>query len=153
MFALLIASVVAQSFDCDYANFRIQPISEYAATFPSHGPLDTSFYAKFINYKGFPIASSSRTSDQAVLETAKWVCLMLNLSGSQYMQSMINYNGKMTIMARYPLEKTTNVPEHSWLTPAEFWDERSRGLGASIEVPTASCAEENILCDADDRNS
>jgi alpha-glucosidase len=151
MISLVIAAVVAQTFDCDYSNFRIQPISEFASTFPSQNPIDTSFYAKFINYKGFPIASSSRTSDQAVLETAKWVCLMLNLSGPQYTQNIINFKGKMTVMARYPLEKTTNVPEHSWLTPAEFWDERARGLGASIEVPTASCAEENVLCDANDR--
>ena len=43
-------------------------------------------------------------------------------------------------------EFTTQVPEHSKLTPAKFWDRRARGLGSSRTDPVASCAEENLLC-------
>ena len=32
------------------------------------------------------------------------------------------------VMAAYPTEKTTNIPEHAFLDSG-FWDERARGLG------------------------
>ena len=53
-------------------------------------------------------------------------------------------------MAAYPRELTTHLPEHSFLDPA-FWNERARGLGATIAVPLGSSAEENVLCDGADR--
>jgi len=54
------------------------------------------------------------------------------------------------LMARYPSELTTHLPEHSFLDPG-FWNERARGLGATLSVPLGSSAEENVLCDANDR--
>jgi hypothetical protein len=41
---------------------------------------------------------------------------------------------------------TTDVPEHSDLTPKQYWDRRARGLGATKERPSVSGAEENLLC-------
>ena len=32
------------------------------------------------------------------------------------------------VMAAYPTEKTTNIPEHAFLDSG-YWDERARGLG------------------------
>jgi hypothetical protein len=43
-------------------------------------------------------------------------------------------------------ERTCDVPEHSDLTPKEFWNRRARGLGATHERPSVSCGEENLLC-------
>jgi hypothetical protein len=42
-------------------------------------------------------------------------------------------------------EFTTEVPEHSELEPAKFWDKRARGLGATHGKPAVSCGEENLL--------
>lgn len=48
-------------------------------------------------------------------------------------------------------EVTTHVPEHSDLTPKAYWDDRARGLGASLDRPAVSGAEENVLCYPQDR--
>jgi hypothetical protein len=44
-----------------------------------------------------------------------------------------------------PSEFTTDIPEHSDLTPKDHWDVRARGLGATDARPAVSCAEENLL--------
>jgi len=54
------------------------------------------------------------------------------------------------VMARYPAELTTHLPEHAFLDPG-YWNERARGLGATVAVPLGSSAEENALCDSNDR--
>ena len=51
---------------------------------------------------------------------------------------------------RYPAELTTHLPEHAFLDPG-YWNERARGLGATVAVPLGSSAEENALCDGNDR--
>ena len=40
---------------------------------------------------------------------------------------------------------TTQIPEHSDLTPARYWDRRARGLGATRRRPAVSCGAENLL--------
>ena len=54
-------------------------------------------------------------------------------------------------MGAYPSELTTDIPEHSWL--GSEYDERARGLGATLSNPVGSSAEENALCHLDDRYS
>jgi alpha-glucosidase len=125
---------------CDPASFTILPY-----------PTQSNFYKKYINYNGFPIASSDVTADATLRETAKWVCLLFSLVNPAVVESMKKLNGKLAIMATYPKELTVDVPEHSFLTPADYWNERARGLGATVQVPTASCAEENVMCAKNDR--
>ncbi|MDP4206040.1 MAG: hypothetical protein Q8859_08595 [Bacteroidota bacterium] len=48
-------------------------------------------------------------------------------------------------------ELTTDMPEQRDLTPKDYWDKRARGLGATIESPLVSCAEENVLGYDNDR--
>jgi hypothetical protein len=50
---------------------------------------------------------------------------------------------RLAVMA--PTEMTTDIPEHSDLTPKDYWDKRARGLGATEARPAVSCAEENLL--------
>ena len=52
-------------------------------------------------------------------------------------------------LQRYPAELTTHLPEHAFLDPG--YNERARGLGATVAVPLGSSAEENALCDSNDR--
>ena len=42
-------------------------------------------------------------------------------------------------------ELTTEIPEHSDLVPAFYWDRRARGLGPTEIRPATSCGEENLL--------
>ena len=51
---------------------------------------------------------------------------------------MYRWNGRVGIMAEYPKEVTTDIPEHAllkndpftnWDDPLTPWDERTRGLG------------------------
>ena len=65
--------------------------------------------------------------------------------------SMNQLGLRHAVMAAYPKEKTTDIPEHSFLSPASYWDERARGLGATLSVPLSSSAEENAMCHEDDR--
>ena len=53
-------------------------------------------------------------------------------------QAMYRWNGRVGIMAEYPKEVTTDIPEHAhlkndpftnWDDPLTPWDERTRGLG------------------------
>lgn len=46
-------------------------------------------------------------------------------------------------------EGTTYIPEHSFL-PA-WWNQRARGLGATISAPVSTGGEENLLCYSNDR--
>ena len=104
--------------------------------------LDTRFYKKHIDVDGFPILSSDKVCDFALIE-AKWIIQQM-LSGRPDILRAINANKiRLTIMA--PQEMTTDVPEHSTLTPAAYWDKRARGLGATLVRPTVSCGEENLL--------
>jgi len=58
--------------------------------------------------------------------------------------------GRVAIMAEYPEEKTTDIPEHSHMDPS-FWDERARGLGGTLWLPLSTAGEENVLCLNGDR--
>ena len=67
--------------------------------------------------------------------------------------TMTSNGFRHAVMAPYPLEVTTDVPEHAFLADDANtdWDERARGLGATMSIPVGSSAEENILCHVDDR--
>jgi hypothetical protein len=67
------------------------------------------------------------------------------IGGREDLLAMLSKNKtRFVIMARD--EYTTDVPEHSNLKPAIYWDQRARGLGATDERPAVSCGEENLLC-------
>ena len=57
---------------------------------------------------------------------------------------------RQAVMGNYPSELTTYIPEHAFLDPG-YWNERARGLGATVAVPVGSSAEENAMCYSNDR--
>ena len=67
--------------------------------------------------------------------------------------TMTNNGFRHAVMAPYPMEVTTDIPEHAFLAndANTDWDERARGLGATMNIPVGSSAEENILCHTNDR--
>lgn len=100
------------------------------------------FYAKCVNADGFPIVSSAKVSDAALLEAAYLIDLMLQ-DRDDIRRALIASKTRFSVMA--PSEMTTAIPEHSDLKPARWWDRRARGLGATDIRPSVSCGEENLL--------
>jgi predicted metalloprotease with PDZ domain len=99
--------------------------------------LDTSFYQKHVDYRGFSILGSARVSDAALLE-ARYLIDQLLGERDDILQAMIKAGCRFMVMA--PTEMTTDVPEQRHMDK-EYWDKRARGLGGKL----SSCGEENLL--------
>ena len=100
------------------------------------------FYQKYVSANGYPIVSSSKVNDYALKEAAFLANMML-AKRPDVRKAMIDGGSRLVVMAHD--EFTTDVPEHSQMTPKDFWDARARGLGGSRKDPVCSCGEENLL--------
>lgn len=99
--------------------------------------LDTAFYKKHLDYKGFSILSSAKVSDAALHEARYLIDKLLGERGD-ILAAMIKAGCRFMVMA--PDEMTTDVPEQRrW--DKEYWDKRARGMGGKL----SSCGEENLL--------
>jgi hypothetical protein len=96
------------------------------------------FYKKYTHYKGYPILSSGKVSDEALLEARHLIGQML-AGREDILQAIIRRKCRFVVMA--PTEMTTDVPEQRNMKPKDYWDRRARGLGGRI----ASCGAENLL--------
>lgn len=100
------------------------------------------FYQKYVDVRGFPVVGSEKVPDYALLEAAYLIDHML--AGRQDVLDALTENRvRFAVMAASEL--TTDVPEHSDLTPKRYWDRRARGLGPTAARPAVSCGEENLL--------
>jgi len=102
--------------------------------------LDTEFYKKHVDYKGFSILSSAKVSDEALYE-ARYLIDKLLGEREDILKALIKSGCRFMVMA--PTEMTTDVPEQRRLKndPKTNWDTRARGLGGKL----SSCGEENLL--------
>jgi hypothetical protein len=102
--------------------------------------LDTTFYKKHLDYKGYSILSSAKVSDAALLE-ARYLIDKLLGEREDLLKALIKRGCRFMVMA--PTEMTTDVPEqrHMKNDPKTDWDKRARGLGGKL----TSCGEENLL--------
>jgi hypothetical protein len=103
----------------------------------------SAFYRKHLDAAGFPILSSEKVSDFALLEARYLVDRMLD--GRDDIRAALVKNRVRFVVLAYN-EMTTTIPEYSDLTPAKYWDRRARGLGATHVRPAVSGSEENLLC-------
>ena len=103
----------------------------------------SDFYEKYVNLRGFTIVSSAKVSDYALLEAAYLINDVLS-DRQDILDALVANKVRFVVMAYNEL--TTDVPEHSDMKPAKFWDKRARGLGPSRRRPVVSCGEENLLC-------
>src|SRR6185436_10379066 len=110
--------------------------------------LDTDFYKKHLDYKGYSILASAKVSDKALLETRYLIDQLLG-DREDILRAMIKSGCRFMVMA--PTEMTTDVPEqrHMKNDPKTNWDKRARGLGGKL----TSCGEENLLNLKGDRRS
>ncbi len=107
------------------------------------------FYKKYLSANGFPILSSEKVSDYALLEAAYLIDLML-AKRPDVRKALIANGSRLVVMSH--TEFTTDIPEHSLKhlggskKSAAWWNRRARGLGGDEVMKTASCGEENLLC-------
>ncbi len=101
-----------------------------------------AFYRKWLDSGGFPVLSSAKVSDYALLEADYLIDRMLT-EREDIRKALIDLRFRFSVMAYN--EFTTDVPEHADLRPKNFWDRRARGLGATPARPSVSCGEENLL--------
>ncbi len=102
--------------------------------------LDTTYYKKHLDYRGFSILSSAKVSDEALYEARFLIHSMLH-EREDILKAMIKSGCRFMVMA--PTEMTTDVPEQRHLKNDKKtnWDTRARGLGGKL----SSCGEENLL--------
>jgi hypothetical protein len=100
------------------------------------------FYEKHVSVRGFPVLASQQVSDFALYEAAYLIDRML-AARPDVLQALIDSRVRLAVMACS--ERTTDIPEHSDLEPADYWNRRARGLGATRRRPAVSCGEENLL--------
>lgn len=110
-----------------------------------------SFYKKYLDAGGLPVISSDKVPDEALYQVRLMTLQMLSKM-PYVLAEMKRHKAQIAVMAK--TEVTLDIPEHASLQrkyPDVDWNQRARGLGGTIAIPTSSCAEENLLCYADDR--
>merc|ERR1719317_1607142 len=75
------------------------------------------------------IVSSSRPTNAALERTAYLIGNVMANVDPRVAQSMNARGFRHAVMAAYPQEVTTHIPEHAWL--GAYWNERARGPGAT----------------------
>jgi hypothetical protein len=106
------------------------------------------FYKQGVMLRGFPIVASEKPSPKALC-VARDVIEKMTEARPELIERLIEKKIRLAIMAT--IELTTDIPEHADLTPKDYWDQRARGLGATLARPAVSAGEENVLCLAEDR--
>lgn len=104
------------------------------------------FYQRYAHAYGIPIISSRRVADAAI-SRACYVVRFALADRKDIRDWLYDRYGRAGIIAER--ERTTDIPEHSYL-PA-WWNQRARGLGATLHKPISTAGEENILCRPSDR--
>lgn len=105
------------------------------------------FYTKALVIETFPILSSEKVPDAALYEAAHIIQTMLK-NRSDILRELGKNKVRYSIMSVD--ERTGDIPEHSDLIPAQYWNRRARGLGATPQRPSVSCGEENLLANSGD---
>lgn len=103
----------------------------------------SGFYTKYLSVEGLPVVGSANVSDYALKEAA-WIIRHMLADRGDIIQMLAQNRVRVVVMAWN--EFTTDIPEHSHLSPRQYWDRRARGLGATRRAPAVSCGEENLLC-------
>ncbi|MEZ6067626.1 MAG: hypothetical protein R3B90_18385 [Planctomycetaceae bacterium] len=100
-------------------------------------------YTKHVFVGDFSVVSGQSVADAALLEAA-WLIRQMIGHRPDVLSAMAKNRVRFAIMG--VSEMTTDLPEHSDLTPKSYWNRRARGLGATPQRPAVSCGEENLLC-------
>ena len=101
-----------------------------------------SFYQQWIDVQGLPVVASPKVNPYAIREAA-WLIKQMIGHRPDVLRTLSQNGVRYAVMAHDEL--TTDVPEHSDLVPAGYWNRRARGLGPTLQRPATSSGEENLL--------
>jgi hypothetical protein len=113
------------------------------------------FYGKYCSVRGIPLVAASVVPDAAFNEAWNVLENMLTGVSSAVVQKIIANKIRIGIIGKNQL--TTDMPEYRNLDKdfplpnGQSWNDRARGLGATVDIPLITGAEENILCLPGDR--
>lgn len=126
------------------SSFVTDPSSKYRASLTQN-----NFYTKLVDVYGVPVVGSDDVSDAALLEAALTLAKMSSLQ-PQLLSMLADEAVHVAIIGRR--EDLTDIPAYSVLREDRNtnWN-LFRGLGATAELPVNGCAEENLLCLANDK--
>ena len=121
----------------------IEPVPPSSAldAFYSHGCLVGSFW----------VVAHSDVRPGAVESAGSFVAALFN-HDAELATTLMDTDIRLGVIGAD--QRTTEMPEYRDLNtvfPDVDWDERARGLGATVARPLVSAGEENILCLASDR--
>ena len=100
------------------------------------------FYQQWIDVGGLPVVASAKVNSYAIREAA-WLITQMIGHRTDVLRALAQNRVRFAVMAHDEL--TTDIPEHSDLVPAGYWDRRARGLGPTPQRPATSSGEENLL--------
>jgi len=132
----------------------LRPSTSYGCKYGIQGypnNLPNSYYYSQLctTHNNLKVISANRASGAALERTAFLIGNVMANVDPRVAQSMNARGFRHAVMGAYPSELTTHIPEHAWL--GAYWNERARGLGATVATPVGSSAEENALCHSNDR--
>ena len=119
-------------------------------SYPSNLP--NSHYYRRICYTSrgsLKVISGNYATAAAIERTAFLIDHVMDRVNPAVPRAMNRAKFRHAVMGSYPRELTTHIPEHAWL--GAWWNERARGLGATVALPVGSSAEENAMCYSNDR--
>lgn len=103
------------------------------------------FYQKCILVDGISILSAKVVRDEALVAAATIVTHMLRFVRKDAVRRL-SRDVRIVIIGAH--QQTTDIPEYrklNTLFPGTNWNTRTRGIGATDQIPISSGAEENLL--------
>lgn len=118
------------------------------------GPSLDPLYEKHCAARGVPIVASGQVSDVAFHRA--WDIVAHMMEGIAYEAEIRDTMRRLGLRIGIigVSQSTTELPEHRQLNamfPDVDWDNRTRAIGATTQIPLLSVGEENLLCHRDDR--
>lgn len=112
---------------------------EVVTPVPSYVTNPSNFFKKCLLYQGIPILGSNNVDDMYFYMVRDVVDKMIG-HRPDIIAGMIYWNQRIGIIAPYPIELTTDLPEHSYWPDLAY----TRGLGGTKSVPLTSIGAENL---------
>jgi hypothetical protein len=100
------------------------------------------FYQKYVDANGVAVLGSARASNYSLREAA-YLTGHLLAGRDNLKAAIVAARVRVAVIAR--AEHTTDIPEYADLTPAKYWNRRTRGMQATPDRPVLSAGEENLL--------
>jgi len=100
------------------------------------------FYTQYTDAGGVPVVASSRPLAASLL-AARGIVLNMLADRPDVLAQLRKSGVRVAVIG--VTEVTTDIPEYATLKPQDWWNARTRGVGATAARPVCSAGEENLL--------